>query len=380
MDYLDRLGCYRVGDLKFYSKLEAIEMMQRTGTHLHWDFNEAVFSSYDWTVEPSTSITELYRRRAQELRDKYDYIILSFSGGADSTNILSTFIDNDIKLDEVVTYVNYEATGEKNNFMNAEYFNVAKHKTDFIKETYPWINTRVIDLSSLMLDHFVDNKTKFDWLYENNMFFSPNNTSKTDLPLKIKEWADIIHSGKKLCMLWGHDKPRILHIDGKFLFRFIDLIDSGPTVRGIAGQQPYSDELFYWTPSQPELLIKQAHLIKNYLKSPNSENLQFVSTEKSDLAYIEKNKTKYWLSNHGVHSLIYPKWDVNTFSMGKASSIVLTERDTWFFNMNKTDAPYVGWKMGIDKLFKTIPDYWKNDPLDFSKGLKACWSKDYFLE
>jgi hypothetical protein len=34
---------YRLGDLKFYSKLEAIEMHAKTGVHLHWDFNEAAF-------------------------------------------------------------------------------------------------------------------------------------------------------------------------------------------------------------------------------------------------------------------------------------------------------------------------------------------------
>jgi hypothetical protein len=80
----DRLGCYRVGDLKFYSKLEAIETMQQTGIHLHWDFNEAVFGCYNWKQEPVDSLSDLYRRRAQQLRDQYDYIVLCYSGGADS--------------------------------------------------------------------------------------------------------------------------------------------------------------------------------------------------------------------------------------------------------------------------------------------------------
>jgi hypothetical protein len=87
MEYPDKLGCYRVGDLKFYSKLQAIEYMQKTGVHLHWDFNEAVFSSYDWTMEPQETILELYRQRAQQLRDRYDYIALFWSGGADSETV-----------------------------------------------------------------------------------------------------------------------------------------------------------------------------------------------------------------------------------------------------------------------------------------------------
>ena len=76
MTYQDKLGVYRVGDLKFYSKLEAIEMHTKTGIHPHWDFNEAVFSSYDWTVEPKEDLLELYKQRAEQLRNQYDYIIL----------------------------------------------------------------------------------------------------------------------------------------------------------------------------------------------------------------------------------------------------------------------------------------------------------------
>ena len=63
--YPDPLGVYRISNLKFYSKLEAIEFSTRTGQPIHWDFNEAVFSSYDWTKEPSQSLSELYRQRAQ---------------------------------------------------------------------------------------------------------------------------------------------------------------------------------------------------------------------------------------------------------------------------------------------------------------------------
>ena len=95
-------------------------MHAKTGIHPHWDFNESVFSSYDWTVEPNESIADLYRQRAQQLRDKYDYIVLMFSGGADSTTVLRSFLDNDIKLDEAVSYMSYDATGNKDHFFNAE--------------------------------------------------------------------------------------------------------------------------------------------------------------------------------------------------------------------------------------------------------------------
>lgn len=376
----DRLGCYRVGNLKFYSKVDAIEAMQKTGTHLHWDFNEAVFSCYDWTKEPDTPILELYRRRAQQLRDKYDYIVLHYSGGSDSQTILEAFIDNDIKLDEIVTHVNYKATGDKDNYLNSEACRVAIPQIEKLKETRPWLNHRIMDFTDLTLDYFSVEERKFDWMYDLNNFFNPNGTCRVDLGMKIKEWHDLIYSGKKVCMLWGIDKPRVYQINGKFVFRFLDFIDGGPTVKSLTGKQPYEDELFYWTPDMPELIIKQAHIIKNYLSKDDIERDPWVGTEKSDLAYRTINGKTLWLNKHRVNQLIYPKWDINTYSSGKGPSLIISSRDTWFFQVEEAISARRNWRIGIQKLWEFLPDYWKNNPADISSGIKGCWSKDYFLE
>ena len=375
----DKLGCYRVGRLKLYSKLEAIRLHAATGTSLHWDFNEAVFSSYDWTQEPTEDILELYRDRAQQLRDKYDYIILMYSGGADSTTVLESFILNNIKLDEVASYTNYNATGDKDNYLNGEIFRVSVPYIEHMREIRPDLKYRHIDLTELTIDKFKDKESSETWIYSINMILNPNAASRESLPLKIKDWADIIHSGKKLCILWALDKPRIHHINNKYAFSFIDYIDNGPTVKSMAGKQPYTDELFYWTPDKPEIMIKQGHLIKNYL-SKDITQLPFISQEKSDLAYREVNGIKYWISSHGVHSLIYPKWDIKTFTLGKPHSLILSPRDTWFFNIETENPIRKHWKTGLDLLWKTIPDYWKIDPLDISKGICGTKSKYYFLE
>lgn len=373
----DRLGCYRVGNLKVYSKLEAIELHKKTGVHPHWDFNEAVYSSYDWTTEPTENILELYRQRAQQLRDRYDYIILMYSGGADSTNVLDTFLNNDIKLDEIASYINYDATGNKDNYLNEEIYRVVFPKVDELKIKYSWLKHRPIDLTKFTFDFFVDGDNKFDWIYNLNMLFNPNAASRESLALKIPDWANIINSGKKLCVLWAHDKPRISYENNRYVFKFIDIIDNGPTVKSIAGKQPYTDELFYWAPDKPEIVIKQSHIIKRYLESGNQ---MFITTEKSDLAYKIINGVKYWLSNHGVHSLIYPTWDINTFTNGKPSSIIFTPRDSWFFKLENEFAAKKNWEMGINKLWSIVPDYWKNDVTDVGGGLKACISKSYYLE
>jgi hypothetical protein len=162
--------------------------------------------------------------------------------------------------------------------------------------------------------------------------------------------------------------------------KFIDIIDSGPTVKSFKGQLPYSDEPFYWTPDLPNIVIKQGHLIKNYLNNHLTNLPHFSTTDKSDLAYRTVNGRKFWLSKDAVHSIIYPGYQLGTLTAAKPTSIIMSERDTWFYNIENSNKSLQVWRMGIDKLWKTLPDYWKNDPNNMLKGVKHCWSKEYYLE
>lgn len=374
------MGVYRVGDINCYSKLQAIELHAKTGIHPHWDFNETVFNTYDWTVEPAEPLLELYRRRAQQIRDQYDYVIVIYSGGADSETVLQSFVDNDIRVDEVASYVNYEATGEKTSYLNQEIFENAVPRIQKLRDTQPWIKHTLIDLAKLQIDYFNSAEAKFDWIYNINMMFNSNCVSRESLALKIPEWANIIHQGKKLALVWGYDKPRVYcDSDNRFYMRFIDIFDSGPTVKSFSGSLPYKDELFFWSPACVQLLIKQGHVIKNFLRK-NFTKSHFVSDQKSDLAYITSSNKKHWLSVNGVHSLIYPNYKLGTISTPKPASTIISPRDTWFFNLGHASDPLNVWKMGIEKIWQTVPDYWKNNPSELSAGFKGCWSPKYYLE
>lgn len=378
--YPDKLGVYRVGDLKFYSKFEAIQMHQKTGIHPHWDFNEAAFSTWDWTTEPTESLLELYRQRAQQLRDQYDYLILNYSGGADSTAVLDAFVDNDIKLDEIAHHSNYSKTNSKEDYMNAELFKVAFPKVEEVKQRFPWIKQRIIDIPELILDYFKGSESPDAWRYELNSIFNPHSVARERIALKIKDWADIINSGKKLAIITGTDKPRIIHHpDGRFSFRFLDLTDASATVSSMAGQQPYTDEFFFWTPDMPQISIKQAHVVKRFLTDKTSMSSPFMSDKRSDLAFIRENGKTTWLSNHGLHSLIYPTWNIANFTVGKPRSVVFSPRDYWIHNLEDSHYLRIRWDYGFKSWWQNLPDYWKNDVNDPSKGIKLCWSKDYYL-
>jgi hypothetical protein len=378
--YQDKLGCYRVGDLKVYSKLEAIELHTKTGIHPHWDFNEAVFSSYNWTIEPTENILELYRQRAQQLREKYDYIILMYSSGSDSHTALQSFMDNDIKLDEVCSWINYKGTSNKKSYLNEEVYESAIPNIDKLRQTYPWLKHRVIDLTDIILDHVGDKTLGYDWIYKINNCFGPNNIARENIVSNVQEWADLVESGKKLCVVWGKDKPRVHHIDGKFVFRFIDIIDDAASVYSMSGQQPYCDEFFFWTPDLPKLLIKQAHIIKNYLSTSNIQQLPFVSNQSSGLSYRTIEGQQYWLSIEGTSHLVYPNWVEGPVFIPKPITIVIAPRDEWFYPMDDSHLAKRNLVEGLTKINQKVSDYWKNDPTDFVKGIKGCWSKSYFLE
>ena len=381
MNY-DKMGVYKIGDLKFHSKLEAIEMHAKTGIHPHWDFNEAVYSSYDWTKEPDTSISELYRQRAQQIRDRYDYVILNYSSGADSQTILDTFIKHDIKIDEIVSFVNYRATSDAQNVQNREVIELAIPRVKVLQETRPWLKHRVIDFTELILDYFKQESSKFDWIYQVNMILHPTVVAKQSYGTKVKEWADMIHQGKQIGVIYGADKPRIHHVDGKFCVRFQDTIGFCPDVKSLSGQQPYTDELFFWSPDKPEIVIKQAHMVKRYMNGATDiRTLSGIVEGKADLAYKIIDGKKYGLSNHMLNSIIYPEWDPGSgITAPKPRSIIFADRDDWFYALESTSQYLLNWQFGLDKIWKTIPDYWKNDPLDIVKGLKGSVSKNYFLE
>ena len=106
-----KLGYYRVGTEVFYSKPQAYIHATKTKSSVEWKFNDIEFAKFNWLVEPSASIREIYRLRAEQLREKYDYIRLECSGGGDSTTTAFAFLLNGIHLDEVI--FRYPKLGER---------------------------------------------------------------------------------------------------------------------------------------------------------------------------------------------------------------------------------------------------------------------------
>ena len=375
---MEQFGFYRVGDLKFFSKLEAAHEHERSGLPFKWDFNEAVYSSYNWQVEPTETLEELYRQRAQQIRDKYDYLVLWFSGGADSNNVLNAFVNNDIKLDEVASYVNYEATKDRYNFLNGEIYNVASVKVEQARLRQPELRHTVIDLAKQTLDHFTAKETKFDWIYHMNGYLNPNNAAKQDIKMREAHWRDMIAAGKRVCFIHGIDKPRINEVKGNYYFRFVDMVDTAVSGQVQMLNRPWDfDEMFYWSPDAAKIVIKQSHVIKRYMAmaTPTSP---YITEDTNNIVSRTINGKRYFLSVDGISYLIYPGWYPVPYQ-AKAPSLFFTPRDEWFFNLPDTDPAKYSWRTGLEHIWRIMPDKWKEDPQDIRRGFKKMPSKVYNL-
>lgn len=373
----DKFGYYTVGDFKTYSKLEAIELHQKINVHPNWHFNDAVFSNFDWTIEPTSSLKDLYAMRARQLREQYDYIVLCYSSGSDSQNILKTFIENNIHLDEIASFWSLEGDKTYDSNFNQEIYECAIPTALSIIDQHRSIKHRVIDFSEIIAKIFADPNIKFDFIYQCNAMFPPNSHARGYLREYVDDYKNIIDSGKRLCFLYGGDKPRIFLEHGKYCLRFIDLIDGCVSPRTQILNRPWEhDELFYWSPDLPQLIAKQAHTVIKYLRGDSIDPNDFEQNGyRKSFGSIEKNGTRYYLHDQGLHKLIY---GFHTHTI-KPLTFAYTDRDRWFWSRPTHLHSAQNWINGIDKLETMLPSYWLNDGV-FYNGIKACLSQPYLLE
>jgi hypothetical protein len=328
----DKFGYYQAGNDTSYSKYEAVEWAKRNRSKLKWNFNEEVYNAIDWKIDPRLNLWELYKDRARQIREAYDYVVLWYSGGSDSHNILMAWLDAGLKIDEIATTWNYETAGDKQSHYNAEIVNVVMPDVDKLKKAGHEFEFRVIDIGPLSVDLFDTWGTDFE--YNINFHFSPNNPAKHLIRDKVEAYKTIIASGKKLCFVWGKEKPVLNHEDGRHYFHFTDNIDNcvGPyTQRNY--YKGWYDELFYWTPDAPLIPVAQSHTILNYIRSSTNESDFEEKSRPMHSNGYSKRFNKY-LRDDVVKTILYPKWSNDIFCNGKASSFTYSLRDEWFFKSN----------------------------------------------
>jgi hypothetical protein len=389
----DDYGFYMHKGVKTYSKYEVMRLTGNIGD-VKWNYNDEFFSSFDWTKEPTESLPTLYEKRAAALRQKYDYLILMYSGGGDSGNILEAFVRNNIHLDEICQYTNVKGSGDPYDFKNKEVFTVAHPKVQRYIEQYKLkTKSRLVDITDSLLGTY-DEKTKFDFVHWINSYSSPNGVQRCKFYKNVKEWRDLVAQGKKIALIWGCDKPRIKAKDGEFHFYFIDILEGAINLREQhLGYDGAVDELFYWSPTteSARILIKQGHVIKNLLSNKHHQKLikhyKYKPDEETPVRY-SYGVDNFVYGGNPLKYLIYPYWDVaDECSLKTTHGHFLSQGDKWF-TTNTNERPVKIYLQGIEHFTKTIHPNWILDwhgkfiefqGKQYPKRIVKINSKDYKL-
>lgn len=375
IDQNPKLGYYTVGSEKFFSKPLALMESTKTGHFPEWNFNRDVFDKINWTVEPATDIRELYKMRAQQLRDKYDYLRLEFSGGGDSTTALFSFVLNGIHLDEVV--FRYPKVGDKN--VNDDPFNYKAENTlseakyaaypvlDWLKTAAPRTKITVHDYAENMLNSRHDES----WVLKTKDYFQPGHVFKhaTTGYIGHKRLAD---SGKNICIIYGVDKPKLCIKDKKWYLYFIDII-ANHSIGDFDEYTNLTNEYFFWTPDLPELVQKQAHIVRNWFMLEQNKYLQYVCRWPN---YSYTHRSTY---EHIIKPLIYPDYNHETFQTNKPTNSFYNEMDHWFYTNFQDTSLYSIWQAGLEHLTSSIDTKFFNKELGKPVGFVGFLSPFYYL-
>jgi hypothetical protein len=408
----DYFGYYLVGKYKTYSKIDALEYAHLINTPVKWIFNDDVFSTHPWHIDPQIDIKKLYKKRAQQIREKYDYIVIWYSGGVDSWTVTNSFSENNIHVDEIAQFHSYEGEKTWDTCLNKEVKDVAVPQSQEFLNVMPHTKHRTVDLTSIIKSVFDEENNRLDFVYKFNHSWGPHVLARNYVREKVADWAKIIASGKKLCFVWGSDKPPVRYdaINDKHYLEFMDIIDSssvGPRIQMLNRLEDH-DELFYWSPDAMDLMARQAHIIMNYMRNPPKQDLDSIYLTSDPYTYLisydgeylpvdrkraatKINNKMYYLTERGLNRLIYSDWKQDTFTVGKQVSTIFNIKDRWWFDAYKADAQnlFIGAMESYHKKFtKWGFNKFNNDKLtkmvhahDFRHiNIDTCYSKKYYLE
>lgn len=375
----DKFGYYTVGDFKTYSKMEAIELADQLKKLPRWHFNDLEYSSYNWTVEPVETLKELYARRAREIREKYDHVVIFYSGGIDSENIVDTFVENNIPFDELATMNYFGLDSRPDTYFHAEQTKVSFPKIRSLKEKGIDFLHRAIDLSEIAHDILTDSSWNLKRAYYGNSHSSTMHLAKTFIRERTRDYLDLIEQGKKLVFVWGADKPRLKRDrHNRLVVQFADYISAAMGTRTQIENRPWEhDELFYWDPSCCDLICKQIHTVRRFVEKFPSLKLERITSDdpvvEPDLLAFFKSKgiTAGLKYVNIVNWLVYPNFQFDMFTVGKPGLFtVYSQRDeSWTKdNLFRVQHDFLA------QHYRGVPLHWLRDAKQPCDGLKTFYT------
>tara|TARA_Y200000002_G_scaffold382050_1_gene397829 strand:- start:245 stop:1429 length:1185 start_codon:yes stop_codon:yes gene_type:complete len=367
-----KLGYYTVDNIEFDSKIRACFYAQENNKDVHWHFNKDTFKNYNWQIEPAETLDTLYDRRAQQLRDSYDYIMLSYSGGSDSQQIVESFIRQGIHLDEIV--VNHmEKANLKHTIIDpnnkdprnaaSEHYLQTIPRLKEIEKRAPKTKITILDMSDYLFDSWLE-AGDASWVMDKREGLNPLNVTRFNY-IHFNEVRKNFDRSKKLALVLGIEKPRtFIHSDGNFYMRFNDRSTNIITIENHIKEYDNSVvEYFYWCPESVDILCKQAHVIKKWLElTPEKQPYWYGKNMTADLFRL--------VHERDLRPLLYSNWNNNWFQSDKATLDWYSEFDSWYIQGHRGTKHHDIWTEGI-QFVKTHASRFVNTVHGFEDGLNV---------
>lgn len=314
------IGHYSVGNMTFYSNRDALSAGKRTGQPVTWHFyDQAWQDAHTRGAWRHSSLDQLYRARARQIREQYDYVGVLFSGGWDSRNIIETFEREGLHIDDIVTFVVPELESSTN-FGNQQptnwYGEIMYHAIPFAQQyqqRHPGTHVTQIEWLDIVDQSFQDSEQVMkDSRPKPGVFFGRwlSVAREPGLEKRIK--------GRRACLLNGTDKPCIIQNNSVARAFFPEgLLRLGSYCTKSNG---FPDnviwEPFYWTPDLPELAIRGWYELWDLCRSDPLVN----QAHSLDHSLEVRNATK--MSRHvqdAMRQKLYKGFDKNAWQADKQS-------------------------------------------------------------
>ena len=239
-----------VKGIAYDNKFQAIQAADGKISEISFKgFSPEFFSDKYWKQEPQLSYEELLKERALQLRDTYSYIRMMYSGGADSTTMLNTFLRYGIHIDEINSY----RFSLDNNFNNTSNIEINNHVIPYFNELRKQIPKTKFTVADYGKEYF-EPIINEDW-------FSLRSTTA----LRYFHDYNLLDNVTNFCNLYGELTPKLTFYNNKWYAIFTDSVFREYLVLK-------NLEFFYSSSDLPSLNAKQTYILKNYCKNNNITN------------------------------------------------------------------------------------------------------------
>jgi hypothetical protein len=322
---------------KFTSKVEAVKYGYAKNLKPKFYYYDHVYEKLDWTLEPPQTLEYYYKEQAQRIRDNYDYVILAYSGGYDSSNILETFHFNGIKLDKIIVVgaLSQDShSGLDENHNGELYHNAFPYLKDLNLESI----TQVIDYTTLFenVNNFSVSRHAENWVDEVGAWFSPHNWFWRDVERYVVPHE---YKNKRVALVFGKDKPSLFSQTDKlsgFYFRDTPCMSYADT-----GQVENITRInFYWDPHNTNVLLKQLHVLNRAY----------------EIAYNSSYDTSTnvpVINNTSINNLVYNLKRPLLYKSPKSKDNLLSLRDSYLKEKQNSNV-FSLYQRGIDRIGREV--------------------------